>query len=133
MKGSTIMTANRKTAAEQLVSDAADAGLVTEENKTVPSQNGSKPKVSVGEGTGLDGEAKTIIHLSDAETNVDSEDEAGKIKKLVTGVKLKVTKNKKSIIAGGVAVLAIALGVTVQKKRTGTDEESEVVEPATEA
>lgn len=160
------MTTSKKSAAEQLVESATEAGLVTEET-TVPAQSGKKDKVTVGEGIGLDGQTKTIIHLGeeddgdvvfdgakvqksltdlleegviahvslvDGEIVIDTVP-AGKVKKLVSGVKTKVKKNKKAMIAGGVAVLAIALGVTVQKKRTGTDEESEpeAVEPATEA
>jgi hypothetical protein len=118
------MTANaKKTAAEKLVEDAAEAGLVTPEEKTVPAQSATKDKVTVVEdGTGEAGEKKTVIVIS------EDEEEPSRLKKLLG----KVKENKKAIIAGGVAVLAIALGVTVQKKRsTTTDDESEpeVVEP----
>lgn len=160
------MTANAKnSAAQNLIDTAVEEGLVTDES-AVPAQN-RKAKVSVGEGTGADGQTKTIIHLGeetdedvtfdgakvqkgltelleegviahvslvDGEIVIDSVP-AGKVKKMVTGVKDKVKKNKKAMIAGGVAVLAIALGVTVQKKRTGADEasEPEADEQATEA
>lgn len=55
--------------------------------------------------------------------------EPGKVKKLVSGAKGKLKKNKKAIIGGGIAILAIALGVTVQKSRAIT-EGDEQVEPA---
>lgn len=161
MKGSNIMTANAKnakSAAEKLVEEAAEAGLVETET-TVPSQSNTRVeskrdtegklhiRVSEDEDTTFQGakvhkeiteqlEDGVVAHVAlvDGEIVITAV-EPGKAKKLVAGLKDKVKRNKKAVLAGAIAGLAIAIGVSVQKNRTTTDEESEaeVVETTDEA
>lgn len=151
-----------KSAADKLVEEATEAGLVEAET-TVPAQaerveskrdSDGKLHILVTEET-VDVEEKLAealalaglkeklaegteahIVIVDGEIKVDLV-EPGKAKKFLAKAKNGLKKNKKAIIAGSVAALAIALGVSVKKAGAGStedeqDTEAETVEPTTE-
>lgn len=111
---------------KNLLDEAAKLGTTTDESAdeaTVPAQKESGEKVTAER----DPDGKLHITVSDAD---EDEEPTGKVEKVRSFLKT----HKKAIIGGAVAALALALGVSVQKKRSTTQDEpaaeAEAVEPS---